>query len=602
MKWHPDLKKLRLQSVLTVSYALIILPIVFIVFVFVNFFISSYQKDLVRFNAQFSNEFKLNMEYDIKEIMSAAQVLYSDNNCRSILRKPTERTQLEILRDKNTIKHATLNVIYHDAVSGVYMYTNDGQYYFTNCNTGTYDVSQNLLNSEWLQSIKPHTGKFEFLSLHEPQQLQNGTQVISLAKKLIDIDYNDVGLLLVDIRPEIFKSIASTVDKSFPVYGVIDDTNTPIYASDNSVITLLGTSEYANSTGSSQGDFSFRDNGTTFLASYCTSTLTGWKIISILPMRTAVDRAILARNILVIIILFSLGIATLFSIRFSKKISQPILKLNQEMKAVAVGDFNVQCNPEGTQETVQLADGFNAMVSHIRNLLRNEYQLKMLRQQAEFRALQNQINPHFLYNTLETIAALADINHVPQVSDTCLRLSDMFRYSISSDQDVTLLRNELRHLDDYIQIIKLRFGDQIRFKVDMDPELNNCEVLKLVLQPLAENAVKHGLANCTGQGLISFKIITKENDLIIRVSDNGAGVSQETLAELRNMFQHSAELGTDVWLKSENNIGLCNIHMRLMYYYGADYGITDIQSTQGSGFSLQVTLPAQKHFRRHREC
>ena len=597
-------KSARLQSVLITSYLLIILPVLLIVFGFINYFISSYQNDLIRFNAHFSNEFKMSMEYSIKEIMSSAQVLCSNTECKTILSKPVNRSQLEIFHDKNAIKKSTVNIIYHDTVSGVYLYTNDGQYYFSNCNIGTYDVSQNLQNNAWLQSIKPTAGKFEFIGLHNPEQLQKGSPVFSLVKQLTDLNYHDIGLLLIDIRLDLFENIVVDSDESpHHTYGVIDTANDLIYSSNNNYFSvLLDSQEYVDQLQTDSGHFPFQINGTTYLASFCTSSLTGWKVVSILPMETAVDRAIMARNILIFVILLSVFLAIVCAIVFSRQISSPILKLNHQMLRVSNGDFDVSCIPEGTKETVTLAKVFNTMVVHIRNLLRNEYQLKILRQQAEFKALQNQINPHFLYNTLETIGTLADLKDVPQVGETCRTLSNMFRYSISTSQDTTLLRNEIHHLEDYIQIIKLRFEDRITFHIEMDEDLNDYVILKLLLQPLAENAVNHGLANSLEHVIVRFKI-EKDHDLIrVLVSDNGAGLSAERLSALKNTLLQSIESETNIWLDSGDHIGLRNIHMRLAYYYGKEYGVTDIQSSPGKGFSLQISFPAKKHTRRHQEC
>lgn len=594
----------RLQSVLIASYLFVTLPVLLIVFGFVNYFICSYQNDLIHFNTHFSNEFKMSMEYSIKEIMSSAQMLYSNTECKTILEKPANRSQLEIFHDKSAIKKATVNIIYHDAVSGVYLYTNDGQYYFTNCNIGTYDVSKNLQNNEWLQTIKPVSGKFEFIGLHNPEQLQKGAPVFSLVKQLTDLNYRDIGLLLVDVRLDLFKNIVVASDESrYQTYGVIDSSDCLIYSSnEENFSVILNSQKYIDQLHTDNGYFSFQNNGVTYLASFCTSSLTGWKVVSVLPMDTALNQAIMARNILIFVIILSVCLAIICAVVFSRCISSPILNLNKQMLRVSNGNFDVSCVPEGTQETVHLAEVFNTMVEHIRNLLQNEYQLKLLRQQAEFKALQSQINPHFLYNTLETIGTLADLKDVPQVSEMCGTLSSMFRYSISASQDTTLLRNEIQHLQDYMRIIQLRFGDRISLQIEMDEYLNDYVLLKLLLQPLAENAVNHGLSNSLERGIVRFKIEEKNNCIQIVVSDNGAGLSTESLTDLKRTLFRPIEPETNIYLDSGDHIGLRNIHLRLAYYYGKDYGITDIQSAPGKGFSLQISFPAQKHIRRrHRE-
>jgi two-component system, sensor histidine kinase YesM len=235
------------------------------------------------------------------------------------------------------------------------------------------------------------------------------------------------------------------------------------------------------------------------------------------------------------------------------------------------------------------------MIRRIKDHLRNEYQLNILKKEAEFNSLQSQINPHFLYNTLESISVLAEMKKGKEVSKSCRILSNMFRYSIGTKLHTVTIKKELDHLDDYISIIKLRFEDTIKFQIEADPALYPFEILKLTLQPLVENAINHGLSEMPSGGLVCVKIYLKENYIYIEVWDNGKGISFDKQDELSEMLESAKNSNSmDAWTDNNSSIGLRNIHFRLVFYYGLNFGIVGIASTPGNGTRITLKIPAKK--------
>lgn len=590
-------KRMSMRKALLFSYIFVVLP-PFIFYMLMNSnFVNSYKEDLIDSNMQFINEFKLNMEYNIKEIIAMSLTIYTNNDCINILSKPKDRDQIEKVADNKTLNNYLLMLIYKNFISGVYIYTSDGQYYFGNCNTGEFNINETLLSSRWLNSIKPAAGEFAFLGTHQPGQLKGGTPVFSLVRNINDATGKYLGLMLIDIRPDMFASAYQSSDSTSSRKFIVTDTSRSIvYSSENNrIMTLLSDKKYDPVFQNKKGYITYSENGVEYLASYNTSELSKWKVIAITPMESVVEKADSMFSSLLLLAVLSILFAVIFSTLSSSFICRPIKKLKEKMDLVGAGDFEVYCAPMGTQEIFSLTADFNSMIEKIRNLMKNEFQLKLLKKDAEFKALQAQINPHFLYNTLESISALADIEKVPQIGKTCRILSNMFRYSIRTSNDTTLLKYEVQHLQDYISIIRLRFEDQIEFRMNIDDGLSNYAILKLILQPIVENAVNHGFSDLTDKGLITVSAQSQDNIITIKICDNGKGMAGERKAQIMEMInQADSEHIYESHRSGSSSFGLRNIHLRMTSYYGKGFGIASIDSAPGAGTSITVSLPAIK--------
>lgn len=597
-----SLKNIGIEKVLFFSYVMVILPLLIVSIIMNSYFVDNYKQELITSNMQFVNEFQLNMDYNIKETISMSLTLYSNNDLLDILSKPQDRDQIEKVKDFKTFNNYLQMLIYRNFISGVYIYTYDGQYYFGNCNTGMFNINETLKSSSWLKSIIPQNGAFAFLATHQPNQLIGGTPVFSMVRNITETSTGkQLGLMLIDINPEMIGSVYQFPDSnSNRKFIVTDSKRSIIYHSDkNRIMSILSDNKYDPVFLNDKGYFTYSDHGVNYLASYSTSRLSNWKVIAVTPLESVVEKANTIRSSLIWLVIISLLFAIIFSILFSQYISQPLKNLTVKMQSVGMGNFETSCTPKGTKEVYLLGEGFNSMIEKIKNLLKNEFQLKLLKKDAEFKALQAQINPHFLYNTLESISILADIEKVPQVGKTCRILSNMFRYSISTKTDVVPIRCEIEHLQDYLSIIKLRFEEMIDFHINIGSELYEYEIIKLVLQPLVENSINHGLSDLSTKGIISVSAL-KENEIInFIISDNGKGMTVEKKNDIINMLKNINSTNIwEAWQDNSTSIGLRNIHLRLASYYGQKYGIVSIESNPGGGTSISISIPAVKIQRR----
>ena len=240
-----------------------------------------------------------------------------------------------------------------------------------------------------------------------------------------------------------------------------------------------------------------------------------------------------------------------------------------------------------------LSPGTEAAVGRIRDIFVNREFISASKRQAQYLALQNQINPHFLYNTLEGIRSDAIVAGAQDIADMTEALSTFFRYTISNLENLVSLEEELHNVENYFRIQQYRFGERLQMRVEFDEgdkqELLRCHLLKLTLQPIVENAIIHGLEQKLADGLLRIRLELTVTRLLITVSDNGVGMPEQKVDEL-NAHLNAAYFETAKWQSSHGGIALINVNNRIKLLFGEEYGIY-IYSVEGEGKDVRVTLP-----------
>lgn len=279
-----------------------------------------------------------------------------------------------------------------------------------------------------------------------------------------------------------------------------------------------------------------------------------------------------------------------FSLLAQQYITRPIQYLGKAMRAVRGGNFGTKLKPNRWQDDLsELTANFNFMTEKIQELIEQEYKMQLRHKEAQLLALQMQINPHFLYNTLQTIGGKAVLIGEYEIHEMCRALGDIFRYSFYEGNMESTLKAELTHLNNYLYIQQLRFEEELQTEVVIQPELMNGSIIRFVLQPILENTMIHALGKQESQTLrVQLTAVREGENLLIMVRDNGPGMTPEKLAALQ-----AALSNPDAQVFSGISIGLRNVHERLRLYYGSPYGLM-LDSVPGVGTTVTIKIPYQE--------
>jgi sensor histidine kinase YesM len=288
----------------------------------------------------------------------------------------------------------------------------------------------------------------------------------------------------------------------------------------------------------------------------------------------------------VFIIVITMAASLIIAVLVAVYLTRPIQHLAAAMAQVGKGDFDISLDEPVDQELRPIFSGFNTMVAEIRSLIQTVHEEKLLAKSAQFEALRYQINPHFLYNALQTIEAIGEIRGVEEVRIMAQSLGKFFRYNTQGVSEV-FLYEEIDQIDSQLRVEKIRFGDKISWNVTVPPETRECRILKFILQPLIENAIIHGFRSLTRKGFVRVSVEMRGQDLAIEVWDNGIGMEEETYRAI----SEALTANTGETSPPQGFVGILNVHRRLLNYYGPRYGLRYERGGDG-GTTALLLLPA----------
>ena len=287
--------------------------------------------------------------------------------------------------------------------------------------------------------------------------------------------------------------------------------------------------------------------------------------------------------VIVAAVVVLITVIVLYSVRVTRRITGPISVLSRKAQQFGSGDFTPTPVETHITELQTLDTGFNDMARRVDALMTKQVEDQRSLHRAELELLQAQINPHFLYNTLDSIAILAESDRGEDVVTMVTSLSTFFRNSLNKGADILSLGAECAQVQSYLEIQQIRYSDILRYEISIPQELMDCMVPKLILQPLVENALYHGIKNRRGMGMITVTGEEKDDDLLLKVSDNGAGMDEERVRELQ----------AGIYEDKHTGLGLVNVHKRIRLYCGDTYGLS-FESTSGKGTVVTVRLPMNR--------
>ncbi|NLY17694.1 MAG: histidine kinase, partial [Clostridiaceae bacterium] len=331
-------------------------------------------------------------------------------------------------------------------------------------------------------------------------------------------------------------------------------------------------------------------DGEKCIITYYPSKYNGWKYLSVIPLKAITTETAYIGKISVIMCIAAVIVFVLLTYVVASGITVPITKMTQYMRDVKIKEWTPRMHYDGNDEIAFMSESFNEMVTRINNLIEELYEQKYRQKKHELQALQAQINPHFLNNTLEIINCMALSRNAPEIGGMVKALARMMRYSIDFKESIVTIERELQHLKNYLFIQCEKNSDRMRVIYDIDERIYPYKILKLSLQPIAENAIIHAFKNTRSENIIAIDGAFINEKIRIRIMDNGNGMDQKTMEHLLNDEDDEEKVKQSN--KNYTGIGIGNVNGRLKLTFGEEYGLKVI-SEVSKGTTVEVWLPTE---------
>lgn len=578
-------KKMSIKQKLLLLFSVqIIIPMAFMGMMFYKNTESIIQNKSVSYSADLLKMIELRMNDFSSNLVSITDDILYDAKMYAILDEKKSDVATEDLRDYcyNLLRRICLS---NKEIQSITLASlNEYEY--------SYDLNAGGVSIESSASFKAMLEKAR-LAQHKPiwyteVDEENKVRHLYLIRMIYDSDdFGERGLIILEINRQRLKDVYNDLSTEF-----MQSIN--ILSKDNKWI--IGTEEdWYNEKenewiSNQQANWGYRiDKKEQRLLAFMNIEGTEWKIIAEGSLNQLVNEEMSHfRFLFIIVMTFTILLLSIFSILMAMDILSPINRLVHSIKKVEEENIHQEVIVDREDELGYLSKCFNKMSLEIDNLLNRVYKEELTRRGAELKALQAQINPHFLFNTLESINWMAQLNNVPEIRDMVTALGALIEASIGKGSPMVPLSKELKYIDHYLLIMKNRYGERLSYESEIDTSLLGQEVPKLILQPLVENAIYHGIDKMRKKGIIKLTIRREDETIYIEVMDNGKGILPEEVEDFNQKFREDR----DDYILGDNrkSIGLANVNGRVKLFFGKDYGL-QIESEYETYTKMKLYLP-----------
>ena len=578
-KTYIRLKPNSIQSVITLSFtSVMLLAMLFVLISLYHLFSESAEKSAALSTQQIVDQVGLNLNSYIEGMMEISDII------RSSLKSDTYQKD-----DLTYILNVTKKI--RNDIETVVVYSQRGNVVISNPR-GVYNKNYEVTQQDWFITLMNNPVDYIFLSPHVQRIFEDSHPwVVSLCRATTYYENGKPNILftVVDMNFRTIERLCNNVSlgKRGYVYIIDRSGNMVHHPQQQMIYAGLKTENTMEVLMREPGTYFEDFNGERRVMTIKNVSYSGWKLVGISYVDELVTNRKYFHNFIFYISLFSIFFEILASMLISYKISQPIKRLEKQMKKVENGDFNISVDKnfnaeeKGEDEVRQLSKAFNMMVAKIKTLMDQIITEQEEKRKSELKALQAQINPHFLYNTLDSIIWMNENQNYEGVTVMVSALAMLFRISLSKGNEVISVADELEHARSYLTIQKIRFKDKFDYYIEIEPELKTARTLKLILQPIIENAIYHGISPLNEKGIIIISVKSEGENILFQVSDNGYGIEPKILKELLNQESTSYHSG---------GVGLKNVNERIKLYYGEKYGI-EIMSEVDVGTTVSIRIP-----------
>jgi two-component system sensor histidine kinase YesM len=584
----------RLSTKLIVTYLLLtVVPMSLLGYIFYVQYTKSIEEQIGEYMPRFLYQANANIEKHVNEFAALPDLLFNSDDMISILRRDSSQSRSDLNKDLFAL-NGYLNRTYlggsNPDVIAVFLLSKNRLFQSSKLRYTGFDRDQAI--APYRYDVDVLDKAKVILPSETTLRFENNTPYVLIMKQIIDTDNRRVlGTMFIAVQLTFIDHILRDFEKKDTAdLWVMTRKGEIVYHTDPEKIGTFDSSigQYPILNGS------FRANvpgGPARLVSLAQSSQLDWVLVHSIPLKDLTERTDLVRNVTIFVFIAIVLVTTLLSVLFSVRITRPLKKLSRLMKNAEMGHFQADHSLQSRDEIGSLARSFNSMITTTRELIQTNYRIEIRQKEAELYALQSQINPHFIYNTLETIGMAVEEGETDTVVNMVTLLGRTLRFSVGNKSKTVRLAEEVQHVTDYLTIQKFRFEDRLAFDIaqHLDPNGPTLYSPKFILQPIVENAIKHGLD--TRKTLEIHIGIGQEmsarsgkQDVVFRIRDNGPGIQPERMAELER------ELRSESLLVKDSGFGLGNVNARIVLMHGPEYGI-QLHSIVGKGTEVIVRIP-----------
>jgi len=588
-KFHHSINffKIRTKLLFLITLAIVI-SVGILSLISFSIYSSSIKEKAIEYNITEINKSIENIDLYFNQIEFMASTLAYNNSIQDYLTHPN------IVSDGyNASQDAQVrNLLYLISTANINLqitlFFNDAKslYYSTGFHP---NIAYDYKEDDWYKIIEKSKEQKEIVINNPQDYLETSREkgVYTLVYRCLSFDRNDIlGYMLMDVNKNAIDRFFQTTNSGIISTLILDKNNDLVYNNISNL--LINNITHSLKNEKRNGYLTQTIKGTKYFIVYGTSVSTGWKIINIFPYKSLFKDISYMKYLIIAISLLLLIITILVTYHYTRLITKPLEKLKDGMDEVYKGNIGISLSEESNDEIAELLQHFNRMTNQIQHLINQAESSKLLMKDAELKALQQQINPHFLYNTLEMIIGLTHEENAKKIRSICRTLGSMFRYNLISGKTVTV-EEELKQVKRYVYIMEQRFEGRFEVFYEIDKSLLKYKTLKFFLQPLVENAISYGFSDIIEGGELTIKIVRNANKIEFDIIDNGHGFNLERLSEININLQTSMENPYD-YIDKYNHIGIMNVHLRLLMLFKLDCSM-NIQSIPLKETCVKILIP-----------
>ena len=549
--------------------------------------------EILNYTTQIVDEERINLDSYFQQIGTLLQISAGNSIIFDALSNNNPTDYSNRLYNKRNIEELLQNTIKIDSkIKDIIIIDDKGfPYDYTG---SSIKQDYNFFKQPWYIKNSKIYFKASYIGLHPQDYYVNSWDgndaVVSAVIPIMDFmtpEKKTYGSMLFSLKVnEIQELTKETRLEKTGFFLIMDSNSNIIYKPHDNSNLLSSKEEFTKYIQGDSGSFIYKNGKSKFMAVYKTSKVTSWKIVASIPMKEIQGHLDVIRTITLILTIVCILMVIMASIIITGRITKPITKLIKVMGTIEQGNFNEKLYNNSTEEIEVLSSRMDLMIDRINALNHDIYSYQIKSRDASIKALQAQINPHLLYNSLQSIKAMAVYGKTSEISKMVTLLGNLLRYAIYNSEELVAIADEVKHIREYLELQSFRYPGKFDYSIECSDELSQYKTLKLILQPIVENSVLHGLAE-KENGIIQIKIEELDSIIQVQISDNGIGIEEEEVLRIMNYINNPEHQDTS------HSIGLKNVNERIQLKFGKPFGI-QISSQENNGICIKVSIPIIK--------